>query len=247
MPPTDQYVRNASELWRSLAAARGHRVVAEPEWLLVDAGADPGETHILLRAPVVDARMPDLLRLAAGASRPTRVEDPFGVVDLAAAGFAVKRLPTMVRGAAPAPAPPTPSAGGEADVRQVRDADSLAQAERVTIDGYPRPQYADAAPGRMYPPALLEMDRLAVYLATVRDRPVGACLAVRDGHGGGVYWVAVLPGYRRRGVATSLMLAALRGLAGMPVSLCASAAGFALYQRLGFATVSMSGWWRAEA
>jgi len=46
-------VSNAEALWHAFAAARGHCVVDEPEWLVVDAGRDVGGTRVILRRAVV--------------------------------------------------------------------------------------------------------------------------------------------------------------------------------------------------
>lgn len=243
-------VRNAMAVWRAFAASRGHRVLEEPGWLVVDAEAGTGGTRVLLRAPVADAaRLSDLRRLVAGASRPVTVEDPFGAVDLAPDGLVMRSLPVMVRAS---PEPPAESARvgdsvRRAGVQRVRDAWQLAEAERIMVDGFPLPLYRSCPPGRLLAPPLLAMDHIAVFLARVDGDPAGACMTVRDGHGaGGVYWVTVLPERRGAGVGRSLMLAALRELAGLPVVLCATEAGLPVYRRLGFTTALASTWWQAD-
>ncbi|WP_420360766.1 GNAT family N-acetyltransferase [Actinopolymorpha rutila] len=62
--------------------------------------------------------------------------------------------------------------------------------------------------------------------AETKGTPAGTRMTVRDEHGwGGVYWVTVMHEHRRAGVGGTLMRSVLSELAGLPVVLCATAAG----------------------
>ena len=49
---SESSVFHAEALWRAFARVRGHRVIDEPAWLVVDAGNDIGGTRVILRRPV---------------------------------------------------------------------------------------------------------------------------------------------------------------------------------------------------
>ncbi|WP_410674868.1 GNAT family N-acetyltransferase [Amycolatopsis sp. cmx-4-68] len=61
---------------------------------------------------------------------------------------------------------------------------------------------------------------------------------------GGVYWVTTRPEHRSKGVGLALMHAVLRHFDDLPVTLTASRAGKALYDKLGFTTLGDAHWWR---
>lgn len=244
-------VSNAEALWRAFAAARGHRVIEEPTWLVVDAGTDVGGTRVILRGPVTgEVQRASLNRLVEGATVPVVVEDPFGTVDLRAQRLVPRSLSVMGAGpftdhAIPPDALPTEQPG--INVHRVDgDERRLLEADRIVVEGFPLTSFQPYLPGRMLPLALLQMPHISVFVADHLGVPSGTCLTVKDRHGvGGVYWVAVMPDHRSTGIGRALMLAAMRELAGQPMVLCATPQGAPLYRKLGFETALSTTYWQA--
>jgi ribosomal protein S18 acetylase RimI-like enzyme len=255
-------VSNAEVLWRAFAAARGHRIIDEPDWLAVDAGKDIGGTRVILRGSVTGpVQRASLNRLVDGASRPVVVEDPFASIDLSAQGLAPRALSVMGAGPftrdaphrghrprrrVPSDALRTQERPGITMRRVEGDEGMLLEADRIVVEGFPLTSYQPYRPGRLLPAGLLNMAHISVFVAVHLGKPCGTCMTVKDPHGvGGVYWVAVLPEHRRAGIGRALMLAAMRELAGLPMVLCATSQGAPLYRTLGFETALASTYWQA--
>ena len=82
---------NAEALWRAFAAARGHRVIDEPGWLVVDAGEETGGVR-RSQATVVDGTVESVFieefgtitivqDLAGSAANPLLQTSPRGTVN----------------------------------------------------------------------------------------------------------------------------------------------------------------------
>ena len=90
------------------------------------------------------------------------------------------------------------------------------------------------------PRAVLESPA-ELFLAKLQGKSVGCGLLLFDANAAGVYWISVLPDYRRRGYATELTwkladFALAQGA--VNITLQASPAAVSLYQRLGFHEVT---------
>jgi ribosomal protein S18 acetylase RimI-like enzyme len=245
----DSSVANAEALWWAFAVARGHRVVDDPAWLVVDAGNDVVGTRVILRAPVAGAlQLESLHRLIEGASRPVTVEDPFASIDLHAQGLVPRSLSVMGAGPLTPDAIPNEDRPDITVCRVQGNEGQLLDADQIVVAGFPRPTTDQAyRPGRMLPVGLLQMPDVSVFVADFLGAPCGACMTVKDTHGvGGVYWVAVLAEHRRAGIGRALMLAAMTELAGLPMVLSATEQGAPLYQKLGFETAIQSTWWTSS-
>lgn len=246
-------VLNAEVLWRAFAAARGHQVIDEPDWLAVDAGKVIGGTRVILRRAVTSADQRALLnRLVEGVSRPVVVEDPFAMVDLHAQGLFPRALSVMAAGPFPVEAiqpdaVPVQRLRGVSVRRVVEGGEGLLpEADRIVVQGFPLTSYQPYRPGRLLPAGLLTMPHISVFVADHQGKPAGTCMTVKDANGvGGIYWVTVLPEHRRAGIGRALMLTAMRDLAGLSMVLCATAEGAPLYRKLGFETVLESTYWQA--
>jgi len=203
-------------------------------------------TRVILHRPLA-ARTGWLGELLAAASQRGRVvvEDSFGDLVLPPAGeVTVDRMPLMLRAAADL-RPPENGAGTR--VLRVADPDALAQAERVIVDGFPRPALQPHRPGRMLPPQALAAPGWRAWLACHGAEPAAACCTYDDGTVLGVYWLATLPRHRSLGLGRAVMSAALAAAPGRPAVLVATAAGERLYASLGFAAVSEAAWYRIPA
>ena len=84
--------------------------------------------------------------------------------------------------------------------------------------------------------------RFAAYVGYVDQEPVSTAAIVIGGGAAGVYNVATLPGHQRRGYGEAVMREALAGAQQQPgsgpVILQSTPAGFRLYERMGFRTVT---------
>ena len=85
-------------------------------------------------------------------------------------------------------------------------------------------------------------ERFAAYVGYVNHEPVSTTALVIGGGAVGVYNVATLPGHQRRGYGEAVMRTALADIQGQngngPVILQSTPAGFRLYERMGFRTVT---------
>ena len=172
-------VSNTEALWRALAAARSHRVIDEPAWLVVDAGNDIGGTRVILRGPVTGAvQRTSLNRLVESFHRPVVVEDSFATVDLNAQGLVRGSLSVM--GAGPLSLDDVPTEERpDITVRHVEGLEGpLLEAERIVVEGFPLYAYRHYQPGRWLPAGLQQMPRISVFAAGFRGAPGGACMTV---------------------------------------------------------------------
>jgi GNAT superfamily N-acetyltransferase len=173
------------------------------------------------------------------------VEDSFGGLALRAGdGITVDRMPVMVRpadGTGPLPADP------RVRVAPAADAATLAQAERVIVDGFPQRALQPYRPGRSLPPLTLTTPGWRTWLAYRGGEPAAACCTYDDGAVLGVYWLATLPEHRSHGLGRAVMATALAACPTRPAALITSAAGEPLYSSLGFQAVSEAALYRKPA
>jgi GNAT superfamily N-acetyltransferase len=236
------YARNAAAMWESRAP--WSRVVPGvlPGASVVEIPAQPA-TRVILRRPLAADPGPiGALMAQAGERGRVVVEDSFGALARPAGdGITVDRMPVMVRSAGGVGALP---AGPDVRVVQAADAGTLAEAERVIIDGFPQRALRPYRPGRSLPPLVLTVPGWRTWLAYRGGEPAAACCTYDDGAVLGVYWLATLPGHRSHGLGRAVMAAALAACSGRPAALTATAAGEPLYFSLGFRAVSEAAWYR---
>ena len=239
------YARNAAAMWESRAP-----------WSRVVPGVLPGAsvieipaqsvTRVILRRPLLADPGP-IAALMAQAHERGRVvvEDSFGTLARPAGDdIAVNRMPVMIR---PATGTGVVRAGPDVRVVQAADAGTLAQAERVIVDGFPQRALQPYRPGRSLPPQVLTVPGWRTWLAYRGGEPAAACCTYDDGATVGVYWMATLPGHRSHGLGRAVMAAALAACPGRPAALTATAVGEPLYSSLGFRAVSEAAWYRKPA
>jgi GNAT superfamily N-acetyltransferase len=239
------HARNSAAMWASMAP--GARVLpGMPAGLSVVEVFGQRVTRVILLEPGAadHGLIADLLGRRADGLRMV-VEDCFGELEFPGRdGVLQSRLPLMVRAAGPGAAA---DFGAGADVVLVGDEDGLATAERVIVDGFPRPSMQPYRRGHMLPPSLLASPRWRVWLARRDGEPAAACCTYDDGASIGVYWVATMPPHRSLGLGRAVMTRALAAYPSRPASLVATAAGQPLYSSLGFEAVATALWLRAEA
>jgi len=242
MGGAQMYARNAAAMWESRAP--WSRVVPGqlPGASVVEVPAQSATRVILRRPSAADPGPIGALMAQAGEHGRVVVEDSFGVLTLPAGdGITVDRMPVMVRAAGPAGPVAT---GPGIRVVQAAGRATLAQAERVIVDGFPQRALQPYRPGRSLPPLVLTVPGWRTWLAYRGREPAAACCTYDDGASLGVYWLATLPGHRSLGLGRAVMSAALAACPGRPAALVATAAGEPLYSSLGFRAVSEAAWYR---
>jgi hypothetical protein len=150
--------------------------------------------------------------------------------------------PLMVRFPGPGPDAPPPGI----DVREVRNAEELAVAERILVEGYPLPELEPLAPGDLLDPTLLRSTS-RIWIARSDGAP--AAVAAAHHHAGVtlVEFVATLPAARGRGAGAAATWAATLSDPARPALLIASDDGRPVYERMGyFAVERWTVWLRPE-
>ncbi|MFC5993556.1 GNAT family N-acetyltransferase [Pseudonocardia hispaniensis] len=143
--------------------------------------------------------------------------------------------PLMVR----FPGPGSQRSASGAEVREVHDADGLALAERVLVEGYPMPELEPLRPGDLLGPAILQADT-RVWLAWQDGKPVAVAAAHRHGGVTLVEFVATLPAARGRGAGAAVTWAATLSDPAAAAVLIASDDGRPVYERMGY--VALQRW-----
>jgi hypothetical protein len=186
----------------------------------------------------------DLDAVIARAERIVPAAQPYVLVsawhlpDLSRHGLRLMGHPPFMFRPAGGTAPPVPAG---LEIREVRDAASLAVFLRALGDGYPMPG-ADGS--TMADPRVLG-GPVRLFTGFVDDRPV-ATAGVYVGHGlNDVEWVSTMPDARRRGYGEALTWAATLADPSLPAVLIASDDGRPVYERMGYLRlVRMTLWWR---
>jgi GNAT superfamily N-acetyltransferase len=239
------YAGNAAAMWASLAPWSRPAPGTAPGVTAVDIPAQRAGRVILQWRGAAGSTQPGALVRAVGLHGRVVVEDSFGDLkpprdrDVRNEGVTVDRMPLMLR-----PAGGVAPRGNGAAVVVVADQEALVQAERVIVDGFPRPALQPYRPGRMLPPQVLTTPGWRIWLAFRGGKPAAACCTYDDRAALGVYWLAALPQHRSAGLGRAIMCAALTASPGRPAVLVATTAGVPLYSSLGFAAVSEATWYR---
>jgi GNAT superfamily N-acetyltransferase len=120
------------------------------------------------------------------------------------------------------------------DIVEARDAATIAAFERALIEGTPIKALQPATPGAVWSEEVLAAEGFHAYVGLCDGRPV-TCSAVMIAAGyNGIYAVATLPEFRRRGFGEAMTRRAARADPSLPAVLEASPAGRPLYERMGF-------------
>lgn len=226
------YTGNAAGMWSSLG-----QTIATPSGVF-GVAAHGGSRYLIQRLPAAQA-IGALLGAIPAAGRVV-VEDPYGLPELPIpAAMTTLRMPVMNRPASPV----APANGAGASVVQVADTHTLADAERVMVDGFPQRHLQPWVPGRALPPRVLKLPGWRVWLARRRGEPAAAGYTYDDGAAVGVYWLATLPEHRSAGVGKAVMTAMLAAHPGRTATLVSTEAGVPLYTGLGFSAVSTATWY----
>jgi GNAT superfamily N-acetyltransferase len=215
------YVRNAVAMWDAFIPG------AHLDQGLLRADREFG-TRIILRQPLDAEAIAEIIRTSPTAS--VVVEDIFGLADTAQATPTTQRLRLRVMNRPPGM---IDSALSGVRVVEVGDPETLANAERVMVDGFPFPQFQPWVRGQ---------PGWKVWLAYLGEKAAAAAYTFDDGDATGVYWLATLPAHRSRGLARAVLTTAIAARPDQVFTLVATEAGRPLYESLGFLTVAMATW-----
>jgi len=194
-------------------------------------------TRVILREPHTADALAEINRMAPAAS--VVIEDVFTGPDSTplTPTSRLLRMPVMNRPPGPVE-PPSPTTR----VIEVHDPDTLAEAERVMVDGFPFPHHQPWIRGQALPPRVLELPGWRVWLGYVHGDPAAAAYTYDDGYATGVYWLATLPAHRGHGLARAVLSTAIAARPEHEFTLVATEAGRPLYELLGFTTVATAVW-----
>ena len=200
------------------------------------AGAVIGEgdgalvNPVVLTAPVADADAAGVVaEIGDLVPRGTTyfLLSPWLTPDLAPHGLALLGYPPLML-RLPAPRPRADPPGVE--VREARDGEALAVAERVLVEGYPMP---GTPPGSVLAPRLLG-GPTRVWVGYVDGEPASVAAAHQAAGATLVEYVAALPAARGRGAGAAVTWAATLADPSAPAVLVASDDGRPTYESMGY-------------
>ena len=247
LPPEDTLVRQAVLVHASwpveVARSAGRPWRSGPRWAggwIGDRGALTNP--VVLKQPLTDpAEVLGEIDALYPAHVPYLLLNPWPAAGLAQHGLVLLgHPPLMVRLPTPGPDPARPGL----QVREVRDADELAVAERVLVEGYPMPELEPLRPGDLLGPSILGK-ATRVWLAWADRKPVAVAAAHEHGGLTLVEYVATLPAARGRGAGAAVTWQATLARPGQPAVLVASDDGRPVYERMGYLAIERwSAWLR---
>jgi GNAT superfamily N-acetyltransferase len=179
-----------------------------------------------------EAQIEEIAALQEARPGPLSVMDSWGCLDLQGLGFEVREAHEwMVR----PPRDESPKAAAlELEISPVLSAADLAEFEVAAFEGFGIHEAPSLGPGRVHAPEILADESMRVFAGRVGDRVVAVSMAYVAAGVVGVYGVATLPAYRRKGYGESITRAALAADPRLPAVLQPSPEGLSTYRRMGF-------------
>ena len=241
LPATDTLVRRAVLVHASWAMAVAESLGRPARHTDRWAGAWIGDRGALTN-PVVLTRPPagqEWAEVVAEVGElvpdgvPWFLVSPFPTPDLAAHGLVrIGHPPVMVRW----PGGEAPPLREGVELRAVSDAEALAVAERVLVEGYPMPDLQPLEAGSVLAPPILG-GATRVWTAYVDGEPAAIAAAHVAGGATLVEYVAALPAARGRGAGAAATWAATLCEPDLPAILVASDDGRPMYESMGYVAV----------
>ncbi len=131
----------------------------------------------------------------------------------------------------------------ELRIEQVSTLSALREFEAASLKGFDIPETATSAPFQIHAESSIEDQNLRCYIGRVDGEPASVSMAYVSNGIVGVYGVATLPEYRRRGYAQALTRAAVQSGLGLPALLQPSPMAESMYQRMGFYEIGRLQMW----
>ncbi|HEX6878702.1 MAG TPA: hypothetical protein VF165_23795 [Nocardioidaceae bacterium] len=238
-PPTDTLVRRAVLVHASwpveIARALGKPWRRTDDWAGARIGDRGALTNpvVLLRPQANPARVTAEVEEVIPRPVPYMLISPWPTEDLSPAGLVLIGHPPLM---ARLPAPHEVPVAAGLEVREVNDAEGLAVAERVLVEGYPMPDLEPFSPGDLLAPRILE-GTTRVWVGYVDGRPASVAAAHVHADAVLVEYVAALPWARGRGAGAAVTWAATLADESLPAVLVASDDGRPVYERMGYVAV----------
>lgn len=241
-PATDTLIRQAVLLHASwslaVAGALGRAARRTDRWAGGHIGDRGALTNpVVLTQPVLDLEAAAEVVAEVGELIPAGVPyfllSAFPTPDLGRHGLLLLgHPPVMVR----LPGGGAPALREGVELREVTEAEGLAVAERVLVEGFPMPELQPFTPGRILAPPILQ-GQTRVWTAFVDGEPAATAAAHVDGGAVLVEYVATLDRSRGRGAGAAVTWAAALCEPDLPAVLIASDDGRSLYEAMGFLAI----------
>jgi hypothetical protein len=188
---------------------------------------------VLLRPPADPSKILAEVDEVIPHPAPYLLLSPWPTGDLTTHGLALIGHPSlMVR----LPAEHEPPLADRLELREVRDAEGLAVAERLLVEGYPMPELEPLSSGDLLAPAILK-GPTRVWVGVLDGRPASVATAHVHPVAVLVEYVATLPWARGRGAGAAVTWAATLANPSVPAVLLASEQGRVLYERMGYVAI----------
>jgi hypothetical protein len=189
--------------------------------------------------PEPDEQRRDIERIVRSHQRPISVCDSWSRLDLTDLGFEkfeseawYVRKPDEIR-------------PRDEDMERVKSAEALAEFESANTDGFGAIELHELGHFGVYGAAVLEDPRICVFVRRDGGKVVSGSMACISAGVVGVYAVATVPGFRRRGYGEQVTWAAVLSAPSSPAILQPSHEGLSLYRRMGFEPIgSYTKWLR---
>jgi hypothetical protein len=182
-------------------------------------------------SPDSDAVRPELERFVANSGGAISVCDCWSQLDLGDLGFEMfEEEAWYVRASRAAP-------DVSPEVELVREPRALTEFEHASTAGFETPELHELEPYGVYGKPILEDPRMHLFVRRDGGRVVSGSIGCVSSGVVGVYSVATVPAFRRRGYGEQVTWAAVGSAPSLPAILQPSEEGAALYRRMGFAPV----------
>jgi len=122
-------------------------------------------------------------------------------------------------------------------IEEVRGEDALRAAEEVTVRGFSLADIAPRGPGALFHSALLQDERLRMWVGWEGERPVSTAATFVEAGITNVINVATVPEARGRGFGSAVTWHATLADPALPTLLIASDQGRPVYERMGYMTL----------
>ena len=184
----------------------------------------------------VEEQRSQIARVARAKDRPVAVCDCWSRLDLRDLGFEkFESEAWYVRD------PQQPARA--VSVEEVTQAEGLAEFEHASTDGFESLELHDLEPFGVYGEAVLHDPRMQLYVRREEGQVVSGSIACISAGVVGVYAVATVPAFRRRGFGEEVTWAAVQCEPSLPAILQPSVQGAAMYRRMGFTPVGLYTKW----